>query len=112
MNKKEKNTYQHQHFIQCINENCRIYHLVSIEDVKKIEEGTVSLEILLCESCLKKKEFEHTIQCLNCKIVLDFLPTLENELPSVIYVERCPNCGGTIEDEINLIGIPFKEIYV
>lgn len=112
MNKQKKDIYQHKHFIQCINDNCKIYHLVSISDIQIIREEITILEFFLCESCRRKKEFEHTIQCINCKTVLDFLPTLGDESPTLIYVEKCSNCGGSIEDEINLIGIPFKELYV
>ncbi|MCX8009524.1 MAG: hypothetical protein N3A61_00080 [Ignavibacteria bacterium] len=54
----------------------------------------------------------HTVQCLNCKAILDFIPLIANEPPSNLYVEKCTLCGGTFDDEIRLITHPSRELYI
>jgi hypothetical protein len=66
---------------------------------------------MLCERCLSKKEKEHVVQCLTCKVILDFIPLLANETPGVLYVEKCSLCGGTFDDEVKIIGDPLNELY-
>lgn len=101
-----------KHFVQCLNENCNAYHLVSQEDLHYIEEDKVSIESLLCEKCRMRFHTDHVVQCISCKTILEFLPVLEDESPRILYVEKCSHCGGTIDDEIKIVGSIFKELYI
>ncbi len=92
------------HFTQCINENCKLFHFIRASQIDNSDS-------MLCERCLCKKEKEHVVQCLACKVILDFIPLLANETPNVLYVEKCSLCGGTFEDEVKIIGVPSNELY-
>ncbi len=92
------------HFMQCINENCKVFHLVRASQLD-------NPDLMLCERCRGKRKKEHVVQCLNCKVILDFIPLLANESPNILYVEKCSLCGGTLEDEVKIIGSPINELY-
>lgn len=100
------------HFVQCLNENCNTYHLVSREELLSIKENINSIESLLCEKCKLRFYTEHVVQCISCKTILEFLPLIEDESPRILFVEKCSHCGGTIEDEINIVGSEFKELFI
>lgn len=100
------------HFMPCLNENCNTFHLVSMEELKKLEKNNNSIDIFLCDNCKTRKENFHIIQCLSCRTIIDFLPILPMETASVIYIEKCLRCGGTIEDEIAFLGSFYKHTYI
>lgn len=103
---------QQDHFGQCINENCKELHPIRIEAINSIANDSFSIDWLLCDRCRTRKEIDHVIQCLSCKTVLDFIPAIEGETPGILYVEKCSNCGGSVEDEIRTLTNVFKELYV
>lgn len=91
------------HFVKCANKNCGILHPV------KLSELDLQNESMLCKSCKEKKINHHVIVCLQCKTIVDLLPITEKEMPKQLYVKKCEKCGGTIEDELDLIGEYFNE---
>lgn len=101
-----------KHFMPCLNENCNRYHLVSYEELETFQEDNNYIDLLLCDECKSRKDTLHILQCINCKTILDFLPALEDEIPQVIYVEKCMNCGGSIDDEIKIISNLHKHLFV
>jgi hypothetical protein len=100
------------HFMPCLNEACHTYHLVSQSDIKEIEAGLNSIEVLLCDDCKSRQDRFHILQCLSCKTIIDFIPVLPGETASVVYVEKCLECGGTIEDEIEFVESLNKHLFI
>lgn len=96
----------------CFNENCVSYHLVSLEELEAFQQDNNFIDVLLCDECRSRKNHFHTLQCLSCRTILDFIPTIDDEIPSIVYLEKCLSCGGTIEDEIKIINAVFKHLYV
>ncbi|NPV11665.1 MAG: hypothetical protein HPY57_07745 [Ignavibacteria bacterium] len=101
-----------KHFMPCLNENCNNYHLVSDEELEIFKKDNNYIDLLLCDDCKSRRNVFHILQCLSCKTILDFLPTLDDETPQVIYVEKCMNCGGSIEDEIKIISNLHKHLFI
>ncbi len=100
-----------QHFMPCLNEHCNTFHLVDVEELNDCEKSNKSIEIFLCDDCKSRKDNFHIIQCLSCRTIIDFLPILPDETASVIYIEKCLRCGGTIEDEISFLDSFYKFLY-
>jgi len=95
----------------CLNENCNHYHLVSSEELEIFQKDNNYVDVLLCDECKSRKETFHILQCLSCKTIIDFLPILDDEIPQVIYVEKCMSCGGSIEDELKIIGELHRHLF-
>lgn len=95
----------------CLNENCNHYHLVSSEEIETFKNDNNYIDVLLCDECKSRKKIFHILQCMSCKTVLDFLPILDDEVPQVIYVEKCMKCGGSIEDEVKIIGVFQRHLF-
>lgn len=95
----------------CLNENCNHYHLVSSEEIETFKNDNNYIDVLLCDECKSRKKIFHILQCMSCKTVLDFLPILDDEVPQVIYVEKCMKCGGSIEDEVKIIDVFHRHLF-
>lgn len=95
----------------CLNKNCNHYHLVSSEEIETFKNDNNYIDVLLCDECKSRKKIFHILQCMSCKTVLDFLPILDDEVPQVIYVEKCMKCGGSIEDEVKIIGVFQRHLF-
>lgn len=90
-------------FMKCINKNCSMLHLV------KLSEIDLQNDSMLCNQCKDKRVDNHIIVCIQCKSIIDFIPTLHDEMPKQLHVKRCEKCGGTIDDEIELVGEYFND---
>lgn len=101
-----------QHFMPCLNENCNTFHIVTKEELDKIQKDSYCIDALLCDECKSRKENFHIIQCLSCRTIIEFIPTLEGESAGVVYIEKCLRCGGTVEDEISFVQSLYKHIYI
>lgn len=112
--KSEQNSEQttDQHFMPCLNENCNTFHVVTKEELKKIENDANCIEVLLCDECRSRIDNYHVIQCLSCRTVIEFLPVLPEETAGIIYIDKCLRCGGTIEDEISFVNSLYKHLYI
>jgi uncharacterized protein YlaI len=101
-----------KHFMPCMNEHCHNYHLVSDEELEAFQNDNNYVDLFLCDECKSRKDRYHILQCMSCKTILDFLPIIEDEIPQIIYVEKCMSCGGSVEDEIKIIGDLHKHIFI
>ncbi|MCX8056454.1 MAG: hypothetical protein N3F03_02445 [Ignavibacteria bacterium] len=99
------------HFMPCLNENCNTFHIVTIDELRKIEDINF-IDALLCDDCKSRKENFHILQCMSCRTIIEFLPILPGETAGVVYIEKCLRCGGTIEDELSFVSALYKHIHI
>ncbi len=101
-----------QHFMICMNENCNNYHLVSPNELYTLSINKDSIDVLLCDDCKSKKDEYHIIQCISCRTIIEFIPILPGEISEIIYIEKCSNCGASLNDELKFIEKLFKHLHV